>query len=303
MTVQPLGPAKVLCSYHFFRTENLSRIKEGLGSGSMIFGDSGAFSAFTQKVVIDVHDYAAWLHEWSPVLDVYANLDSIGDPHRSRQNLRELERDGLSPLPVFHVGSPFKELESYCEEYRYVALGGMVGRTNLGPWLVKCFQIAARYESRFHGFGLTRRELIEDFPFYSVDSSSWTAGVRFGMVPLWDTSAAKWQRAKVGDKQSVYRVSELVRAHGGDPKRLANRDLYHRSVASLISAVAWLKYERFLRRKHGAIHLRADSGHTSMHATDPLPKAAHGTNVYLADVGFDDAFLTDLARYLKENPR
>lgn len=283
------GPFKALISFHYYRLTDVGELHDAFGGNIMLFGDSGAFSAQTQGAKISLEDYAAWLHRWGKQLTVYASLDVIGDDPASIKNLRELERQGLRPLPVFHAGSNFKTLEAYCEQYPYVALGGMVGKPQLGPWLVRCFKIAAKHGAVFHGFGQTRREFMMDFPFYSVDSSSWTNGVRFGIITLWDERAGRLVKAQVGDHRSVYRVAELIRLHGGDPAKLSNRADYHRDHIIPVNGMAWMRYGEFLRRRHGPVRLRDDTAAAGPHlylaegSYDNVVSAAAGLHLYLAD--------------------
>ena len=85
-----------------------------------------------------------------------------------------MERQGCSPIPCFHYGEDKKYLEYYINKgYNLISLGGMVGKPTklLRGWLDNIFQ---KYPNqKFHGFGLTRIKLIERYPWYSVDSSSW----------------------------------------------------------------------------------------------------------------------------------
>ncbi len=207
------------------------------------------------------------------MLAPYSNLDVIGDEAATSRNQRSLERLGLNPLPVFHVGSSWKTLEALCEEYPYIALGGMVPyRTaNLGPWLVRCFRIADRYDAKFHGFGQTRHEYLRNFPWYSVDSSSWGAAFRYGHIALWDAASKKFVGVTLWDRTSVYQHAQLIREHGAQPEQLLDRSLYNRRIAVKMSAKAWINYEGFLRHLHGQITLRSSSADSS-----------HGTHLYLA---------------------
>jgi hypothetical protein len=282
-------PFKALISYHYFKGVDVAKLVRDFNQPSLVFGDSGAFSAHTQGKPIRLEDYAAWCHKWKDHLTVYSNLDVIGDPAASHANLRRLEDEfDLSPIPVFHTGSPFRYLEDYCERYPYVALGGMVGKANLGSWLVKCFKIARRHNTQFHGFGQTRHEFLMAFPFYSVDSSSWGKGHRFGQITVWDDRNAKFLNARVGDHKSVFAISELIRDHGADPAQLADRAKYDRARVIAVSATAWARYERFLRRRHGEIHLRDGSGKDGLNlyladaAEDNLRLAAAGLHLHLA---------------------
>lgn len=258
---------KFLASFHYYRKTDLTRITHTAKSGMMLFGDSGAFSAASQGAHVSVADYEAWLREWRNELTVYSNLDVIGDPVATMRNQRTLESFGHKPLPVFHVGAPFAVLEELCEEYPYIALGGMVpySTSKLGHWLVKCFRIAAKHDARFHGFGQTRHEYLRDFPWYSIDSSSWGAGHRFGQLNLWDASACKFVDVGIRDTLAVRRNSALIREHGVDPESITNRATYHYRHAIAVNAVGWARYEAFLRKRHGGVALRDNSGPVGPH--------------------------------------
>lgn len=154
-----------------------------------LFLDSGAFSAFTQGVQIDINEYIQFINEHRDVLTVYANLDVIGDPAGTLANQKIMEAAGLDPLPCFHYGEPISYLLDYINEYDYIALGGMVpiSTPNLLTWLDDIF---GRYicdehgmpKVRIHGFGLTSLRLMLRYPWYSVDSTSWVVLGRMGSL-------------------------------------------------------------------------------------------------------------------------
>ena len=45
-----------------------------------LFLDSGAFSAWSQKIEINIQDYISFIKEHEDVIDIYANLDELGMP-------------------------------------------------------------------------------------------------------------------------------------------------------------------------------------------------------------------------------
>ena len=155
-----------------------------------LFLDSGAFSAFTQGVSIDIQEYIAFIHENKGNLSVYANLDVIGSPEGTWKNQKIMERAGLNPLPCFHYGEDFKWLRRYLDQgYEYIALGGMVpiSTPNLLVWLDQVFGNFICDEKgmpkiKVHGFGLTSFRLMLRYPWYSVDSTSWVVTGRMGSI-------------------------------------------------------------------------------------------------------------------------
>jgi len=172
-----------------------------------LFLDSGAFSAWTQGVEIDVHDYIEFIKEHKDILEVYANLDVIGiggkqpnrlTAERTLENQKIMEEAGLEPLPCFHFGEPFEFLQYYVENYDYVALG-VAGNTGLKlvPWLNECFgQYICDGEGnpkvKVHGFAVTSLPVMLRYPWYSVDSTSWVLTSRMGSVYIPRYYNGKW---------------------------------------------------------------------------------------------------------------
>lgn len=164
-----------------------------------LFLDSGAFSALTQGVTIDIHDYINFIKKHQPFIDIYANLDVIGvggnmpnelTAKKTLENQKIMEKEGLNPLPAFHCGEPFEYLKYYVDNYEYIGLGGMVGTgsaSSLAPWLEKCFgeficDNNGMPKIKVHGFGVTALNILIRFPWYSVDSTSWIITGRNGAI-------------------------------------------------------------------------------------------------------------------------
>lgn len=154
-----------------------------------LFLDSGAFSAWTQNVHIDILEYINFIKEHSDVIKTYSNLDVIGDPDKTLENQRIMEDHGLTPIPTFHYGEDLGFLERYIDEYEYIALGGMVGirASQLKVWLDRIFKNYICNANgtpvvKVHGFGMTSLKLLLRYPWYSVDSTSWVVTGRLGSI-------------------------------------------------------------------------------------------------------------------------
>lgn len=159
---------------------------------SDLFVDSGAFTAFTKKININLNDYCSFIKKNNNKIAIYANLDVIGDAKKTLVNQQKMEEQGLTPLPCFHANEPFKYLEFYAEKYDYFAIGGVAQLKNKDKLIVfldKIFKIISKYGlKKIHGFGLTDFSLLLKYPFYSVDSTSWLGGGKFGMLYCVDKS-------------------------------------------------------------------------------------------------------------------
>lgn len=154
-----------------------------------IFLDSGAFSAFTKEAHIDLDEYIAFIKKHKDILEVYANLDVIGDPEGTLRNQKYMESKGLRPLPTFHFGESPKYLKLYLKSYDYIAIGGMVpiSTERLVPWLDGIYSEHlcdgnGLPKVKVHGFGMTTISLMIRYPWYSVDSTAWVLVGRFGGI-------------------------------------------------------------------------------------------------------------------------
>ncbi|MDT0377246.1 hypothetical protein RM572_00450 [Streptomyces sp. DSM 42041] len=249
-------PFKVLCSYAYFGTRKFGVMLDRFPTGrGMVFGDSGAHSARTLGLHLTLEDYAAWCHEYDDRLTLYSNLDVIGAPEATWNNQQALEQHhGLQPLPVFHTSAPWHYLERYLDHgYTYIALGKLLGNplSALLPWLAKAFKIADG-RAVFHGFGMTVWQVLREFPFYSVDSSTWSASFRFGRLALFQDEGT-WTGFRFRDRAALLQHRDLIRAHHTDPMAFASRASYSKADAVVLAAVAWRRAEEYLRARHGPI--------------------------------------------------
>jgi len=305
---------RILLSYWYYKDVDLDALfaKYFTPPYPEVFADSGAFSAMTQGVPITVQEYANWLKRWQHLFSAYANLDVIKNAEATWHNQQELEDLGYSPIPAFHILEDWGWLERYIEKYPYIALG-VAGQQKEADavmrWLVKCFKLAGR-QAVFHGFALTSWQIMKSFPWYSVDSSSWGSGFRYGSVPLFDKERGRFFTAHLGDKPSCYKLTPLFRALGFDPADFADRRRNERAKICAISALSYMKAERWLRGYWGEVHIpgRPDAPAVlRAHLADANPARygeavqGAGERLHLADtssgINFGDAS-TGLKTYL-----
>jgi hypothetical protein len=285
---------RVLLSYHYYQKKDLGDLFVMLERSNQevdIFIDSGAFSAMTLGAHIDLNEYAAWLTYWSKLITTYANLDVIGDPDATLDNQRTLESKGLTPIPVFHTGTPWSYLDYYLESYPYIALGGMVPyakeRQRLMPWLINCFKRAGN-RSVYHGLGVTSWYTLSNFPWYSVDSSSWGSGFRYGQVPVFDYRTGKLQQVSLHNRVAWKKLAHLVRALGFNPADFADESRTTRSLCCQLGAASFVAMEQFLRKRHGVIRMpNKDVSGLRTYLSDTydgnLIDGADGVRIYLAE--------------------
>jgi hypothetical protein len=164
-----------------------------------------------------VDAYAKFVKKKSDAIDLFANVDAIPPnwkallKHAQKtgkfdavaknvekyaeltwRNQKYIEKEhGITPVPVVHYFTDFKWLHRYIDEgYDLIGLGGLVGSTakdHCREWIDKAFNIVCDTKNRLpkvkiHGFGVTTYELLLRYPWWSVDSTSWTKIGAFGGI-------------------------------------------------------------------------------------------------------------------------
>ena len=187
------GVRYILESYHYIgRQSYIDKIRR---DDTKVFLDSGAFSAFTKGVKVDMPKYCRYIQANMDIIETVDDtvcasvLDSIGSAQGTYENQVAMEGLGVRPLPCFHYGEDERYLEWYVANYDHITLGGMVpiSTPQLKFWLDRIWNDyliddAGRPRIRVNGFGLTTQSLMKRYPWYSVDSSSWVQIAATGNV-------------------------------------------------------------------------------------------------------------------------
>jgi hypothetical protein len=227
-------------SYHYVGNPRMvEKIKE---EGYRIFLDSGAFSAMTMGINIDINRYCDYIHENKDIIEMASVLDAIGDSDQTWRNQDYMERQGINPLPCFHYGEPTDVLDYYVKNYEYITIGGMVpiSTPQLKIWLDRLWaehltHSDGRPKVKVHGFGLTSLPLMMRYPWYSVDSSTWVMWAKSGAILLPDgrgrqlyisarSSTRKQKDMHVDNMAEIITetIERKIWDQGIDPERLRN---------------------------------------------------------------------------------
>ena len=112
------GIRYILESYHY--VNNQAKVDAMRADGVKVFLDSGAFSAYTQGVKINIDEYCNYIHKNSDIIDIASVLDAVGDPSATLNNQAIMEENGCKPLPCYHYGEDETYLVNYLNEYEYI---------------------------------------------------------------------------------------------------------------------------------------------------------------------------------------
>lgn len=244
---RPAGVKHWLYSFFTLSDGMLGNRKQ---EGDKIFVDSGGYTARIRGKKIDIKEYAEFLAKHKDFIDVAANLDTQNvDETQQHYKYLKANAQGVKILPVYHLSdwmSPKHRglLDEFMKETDYIALGGMAGvkvsRETVDKFLRYCFA-KTKGKWKLHGFGMTGKKILYTYPFYSVDSTSWQAGMRFGVTKSQKTGTSMTFR----DKEDAI--------HNDIPKELIEGDYLTRLPYDI---EYWLSYEREIAelwRKRGIV--------------------------------------------------
>lgn len=152
--------------------------------------DSGAYSVSRKGLTINLDEYIAFCVDMQKRVPhaVFVNLDVIGDGAQSYANWRTMRRAGLKPLPVYHVNTEEKWLQKYLDHTDYVAIGavankGSVKRVSLDRiWERYLIDRERKPIAKVHAMGITSFPLLLRYPWFSVDSLTWTVIAMYGHI-------------------------------------------------------------------------------------------------------------------------
>ncbi len=166
--------------------------------------DSGAFSFFGGKEV-DWNDYVTkYINfinthkvEFFFELDLYSII-GIKETEKIRNRIeKETQKQSI---PVFHKRLGIDYYKMLCDKYNYIAISasGMYESkwTRQQPEKLRKMVIYANQKNtKVHGLGYTKIDMLKKIPFYSVDSTSWLSGNRFGaLYKFTGTNLSKYKK-------------------------------------------------------------------------------------------------------------
>lgn len=152
--------------------------------------DSGAFTFFSAGKTVDwpayVDRYADFIKQYGIKSFFELDIDPLVGYEKVLDLRKRLEdRTGMACIPVWHKSRGPDRFYEMCEQYSYVAIGGIVSK-EIKRSEYKAFrgmiQYAHQQNAKIHGLGFTNLTELHKYHFDSVDSTSWVSGNRFGTI-------------------------------------------------------------------------------------------------------------------------
>lgn len=178
--------------------------------------DSGAYTFKNKsKAVADWDDYLRryidYINRYDVSLFFELDIDSIIGYSNVIKLRHTLETEtGKKCIPVWHRSRGKEEWLHMCNEYDYVAVGGIAGAegASIEPYLPWMTREAHKRGTLVHGLGFTHLNSLKKVGFDSVDSTAWLYGNLAGLIYYWSGSSmikVKRPRSKKMKSKAVAR--------------------------------------------------------------------------------------------------
>ena len=209
-----LGIRNFLMSYEYLKGKGLSQLKKY--PEMRLFIDSGAYTYMNDP---KYENYT--IEQWEEQIKQYLKWTEI---HRNQifaicdldlqyivgfQTVYEWRKKYFEPF-MLRTGIPvcfmyhdegMKQWEYMCKRYPYVGLSLAIDNKENGrEELLEMFRIAERYNTLCQGMASTNTSMLTEFPFYTVDSTTWNVGLKYGEISVWNST--KMSRVKKADFQT-----------------------------------------------------------------------------------------------------
>lgn len=171
----------------------------------MFLLDSGAFTFMnSNKGRVDFNqylkDYINFINKYDIKYFFELDIDSIVGYEKVKEMRAVLEKGtGRKCIPVWHKARGLEEWRKLTKEYDYVAIGGIVTKEikrKEYKYFTPLLDIAKENGCKVHGLGFTDMKALKRYRFYSVDSTSWISGARFGMLYMFQNGTLKFTKYK-----------------------------------------------------------------------------------------------------------
>lgn len=157
-------------------------------------------------------------HKWT----FYVTLDFKKHQPTIFKMIKRFEKAGLHPTPVFHGDRTVDWLNKYHDRgYKLIGLGTLASaRSRHSPktyryFLDKVFDRAATLGMNLHGLAITSLSLMTQYPWWSVDSASWTKTASYGSIlfPNIEKNTIENLHVSTRSSKSAHSYGKMSRKH------------------------------------------------------------------------------------------
>ena len=208
-----LGIRNFLMSYEYLKGKGLSQLKKYpdmhlfIDSGAYTYQNDPKYEEYTEEQwEKQIEEYLAWAKKHKDQIFAIADLDLQYLENVGYEKVYEWRKKYFEPF-MLETGIPVCFIyhedgldywEYMCERYPYVGLSLAIDKVDGGSnQLKEMFRIAEKHNALTQGMASTNTKLLVHYPFYTVDSTTWLAGLKYGEISVW--TGTKMTRIKKSD--------------------------------------------------------------------------------------------------------
>lgn len=209
------GCKNILISY--FYMPKVGKIENVVDKVDHLFVDSGAHSAKSLGVTIDMDEYYDYLIDNEGMFTTAAHFDVVNQLEPTVNNLKHAIDRGMNwILPVLQQNwLTCMRRFNQVADFEYYGLGGNYMMTSKLAYSL--YDAVRRLpKKKYHGFAKVNFPFLKQNLLYSADSSSWVAGARYALITVMekDGSTAPLNLSK--DSANRLTLTRLYELHKED---------------------------------------------------------------------------------------
>lgn len=196
--------------------------------------DSGAFTFISNGINMNIDKYTDEYIDYINKNNIEQFFEMDIDTILGYEKVKELrnrieKRTNKQCIPVWHLNRGIEEFKKHCEEYKYIAIGGLAAKHIKGKKAMnnikEMIKYANKHNVKVHLLGYSKKDLLE-FNSFSCDSTSWNQ-CRFGS--LWNYNKE---------------INQPYKQNRDKNKRIKKE---HLQEIYLHNIKVWHKYQKYLK--------------------------------------------------------
>ena len=205
-----LGIRNFLMSYEYLKGKGVHQLKKYpdmhlfIDSGAYTYNQDPKYAEYTiEQWEKQIEEYLAWAEKHKNQIFAIADLDIqylVGYEKVVEWRKKYFEpfmlRTGLPVCFIYHEEG-LDIWEYMCKRYPYVGISLNIDREVDETELRNKFKIAEKHNALVQGMASTRTGMLTQYPFYTVDSTTWNVGLKYGEISVW--TGNKMSRIKKAD--------------------------------------------------------------------------------------------------------
>lgn len=255
-----LGIRNFLMSYEYLKGKGIGQLKKYpdmhlfIDSGAYTYQNDPKYEEYTlEQWEEQIVEYLDWARKHKNQIFAIADLDlqylsSVGYEKVYEWRKKYFEpfmlETGIPVCFIYHEDG-LDYWEYMCKRYPYVGLSLAIDKAENGTeQLREMFRIAEKHNTLTQGMASTNTAMLTQYPFYTVDSTTWNVGLKYGEISVWTgTKMTRIKKTEFESKAFPY-ISKYSQSF--DFNLILQED---KTEMIRVNAQAFIEAEKFVRER------------------------------------------------------